>query len=327
MEHGFFDIGKCAGLILGSVLLFFGCFDTAGQTAGSERVAAFYNVENLFDTVNDPGADDGDFTPAGNYRWAEADYRAKIGRIAQVLGEIGADVVGLAEVENRRVLDDLIAHENLAKLDYRIVHFDSPDPRGIDVALLYRAGRFEPATMQTHTHRQLPGYSTRHVLQVGGRWVGRPVEVLVCHLPSMSSSREVRQRAASSLRQLVDSLAGKHLESGLVVMGDFNANPGSYVMNALTAPERNRPSALRNPFETLFRKGYGSYLYRGRWNQYDAILTGGALPGEPQARIFLRDYLIQSDGPYAGYPFRTFSGTRNIGGYSDHLPVVLVVGD
>jgi len=305
------------------------CFGAAaGQSAptATPRVAAFYNVENLFDTANDPGADDGDFTPRGAYRWTEADLRAKIGRVATVLAEIGADVVGLAEIENRRVLDSLAAHPALAVFDYRIVHIDSPDPRGIDVALLYRPSRFAPTAIAVHPYRLLPRYPTRHMLEVEGIWAGHPARWLVCHLPSAVSAHQVRRLAAESLGQLADSLLRAAPERTLLVAGDLNANPGSPLLRAVTAP-----GGLRNPFETLFAAGYGTYLYRGRWNLYDQILLGGTPPGTPpgtpRARIFIRDELIQPDGPYRGYPYRTFSGTRNIGGYSDHLPVVLVFED
>lgn len=297
-------------------------FEAAGAqppTSENPRVAAFYNVENLFDTANDPGADDGGFTPDGAYRWTEEALRAKIGRIAGVLAGIRADVVGLAEVENRAVLDSLAAHPAVAALDYRIVHIDSPDPRGIDVALLYRPGRFAPTAVRAHRYRELPHYPTRHVLEVEGVWAGRPARWLVCHLPSVVSPREVRQAAARSLGALADSLLRAAPERTLLVAGDLNANPADPVLRAVTGP-----AGLANPFETLFAAGYGTYLYRGRWNLYDQILVGGTPAGTPRARIFVREELIQPDGPYRGYPYRTFSGTQNIGGYSDHLPVVLV---
>jgi endonuclease/exonuclease/phosphatase family metal-dependent hydrolase len=193
------------------------------------------------------------------------------------------------------------------------------------VALLYRPARFEPTAMETRPYALLPGYPSRNILHVGGQWAGHPVELLVCHLPSVSSPQAVRTKAATSLRRLADSLAAGDPESALIVMGDLNANPGSPVLRALTGNGRGGSAMLHNPFEVLFRRGYGSYLYRGRWNLYDAILTGGTLPGEVRARIFVRDGLIQPDGPYRGYPLRTFSGTRNIGGTSDHLPVVLTI--
>ena len=284
------------------------------------RTAAFYNVENLFDAVNDPATDDSDFTPEGVYGWTAGRFREKTSRITRVLAEIGADIVGLAEVENRAVLDSLTAHPALAGLGYDCVHFDSPDPRGIDVALLYRRAGFRPESMQTVRYRKMPHYRTRELLHVSGQWRGHPVHVLVCHLPSVLSPKAVRNAAAESIRGYADSLLSADPEHLLLVMGDFNANPGSRILKTLACD-----GALENPFYPLYRQGYGSYHYRGRWNMYDSMLIGGRVPGQPEAAVFVRDYLIQPDGQYWGYPYRSFSGTDYIGGYSDHLPVVLVL--
>lgn len=292
---------------------------TAYPAACQTGMAAFYNVENLFDPANDPAADDGGFTPEGIYRWDEAKYRHKLGQVARVIGEIGADLLGLAEVENARVLDDLTTLTDSEARRYRYIHFESSDPRGIDVALLYRPQRFVPERMQPVPHRYLSGRATREALHVSGRWNGHPVHILVCHLPSVTSAAALRHDAAASVGAYADSLAQADPDHLLLVMGDFNANPGSRPMNALV-----RGSRLKNPFEALYRRGIGTYLYRNRWNLYDGILIGGAFRREPKARVYVKDYLIQRDGPYRGYPYRSFSGTEYIGGYSDHLPVVLV---
>lgn len=286
----------------------------------SNRTAAFYNVENLFDPENDPASDDGDFTPDGIYRWIEERFREKIGRIARVLAEIRADIVGLAEVENRRVVDSLAAHPAVSGLRYDCVHFDSPDPRGIDVALLYRRGVFRLESMQAVRYSRLPQYRTRELLHVSGQWRGYPTHILVCHLPSVTSSKSVRNAAAESVRQYVDSLLQADPDYLIILMGDFNANPGDHTMKLLT-----RNEILINPFRALYRQGLGTYNYRSRWNMYDSILVGGTLPAAPVAKVFIRDWLIQPDGSYQGYPFRSFSGTEYIGGYSDHLPVLLTL--
>jgi endonuclease/exonuclease/phosphatase family metal-dependent hydrolase len=282
----------------------------------SGRSAIFYNVENLFDTENDPASDDGDFTPEGAYGWTAERLTEKTGRIVQVLREASADLAGLAEVENAAVVEGLARHPDLAALHYDFVHFDSPDERGIDVALLYRRSAFRVEAMRPLRYRLLPQYRSRELLLVSGQWRGHPAHVLVCHLPSVISSNAARRGAAESLRGTVDSLVAADPGHLIVVMGDFNANPGDRTMRTLTSG-----SALQNPFEALYRKGYGTYLYRGRWNMYDAILVGGMIPGVPQARVFIRDHLIQTGGMYHGYPYRSFSGTEYIGGYSDHLPV------
>jgi hypothetical protein len=283
------------------------------------RSVLFYNVENLFDPANDPAADDGDFTPEGAYGWTEQRLAEKTGRIARILREASADLIGLAEVENTAVVERLARHDELAGLYYGVVHFDSPDARGIDVALMYRRAAFRPRAMRAVRYRALPDYRTREMLHVAGLWQGHPTHVLVCHLPSVVSAAAVRQAAAESVRWVVDSLAAADPEHLILVMGDFNANPGNRPMKILT-----RGGGLENPFVRLYRQGYGSYRYRERWNLYDAILTGGSLPGRPEPRIVIRDELIQPDGQYRGYPFRSFSGTEYIGGYSDHLPVGMV---
>lgn len=307
---------RAFNLIMSVLLLLVLALD--GKAQG--RTAAFYNVENLFDTVNDPASNDGEFTPKGNYGWTEERWGEKTERIAHVLSTIGADLVGLAEVENHSVLDSLTAHPLLADLGYRYVHFDSPDPRGIDVALLYRPRVFRPESMCAVRYKYLPRYRTRELLHVSGRWKGKPVHVLVCHLPSVLSPKQVRSDAAASVRFYADSLMAADPDHLVLLMGDFNANPNSKTMKTIT-----RTGTLHNPFEALYKKGYGTYLYRGRWNMYDSILTGGACPDSVAGKIHVKDYLIQSDGPYKGYPYRSYSGTEYIGGYSDHLPVVLVL--
>ncbi len=295
-----------------SILL--GCLSVLGAY-GQTGTAAFYNVENLFDTVNDPASDDGDFTPGGSYRWDEAKYRRKIERIAQVVDELCAELIGLAEVENARVLDDLTA---AAGGGYRYAHRESSDARGIDAALLYRPQAFLPDLVERVPLRFLSG-RYREFLHVSGHWNGHPTHILVCHLPSMASSAGVRTNAAASLAAYADSLLMADPDRLLLVMGDFNANPGSRQMNTLL-----RGSRLKNPFEALYRRGVGSYRYRDRWNLYDNILYGGAIRRTPRAQVFVRDWLIQPDGPYRGYPYRSFSGTEYIDGYSDHLPVMLI---
>ena len=283
------------------------------------RSAAFYNVENFFDPVNDPASDDGDFTPEGVYGWTEERFREKTDRIARVLQELGAEMVGLAEVENAFAVEKLVRHPALEGLSYDYIHFDSPDPRGIDVALLYRRSAFRPESMRAVRYRELPHYRTREMLHVCGLWRGHPTHILVCHLPSVLSPGKVRHAAAQSVRHYADSLLAADPGHMLLIMGDFNANPGSRPMKILTGG-----GGLENPFQSLYKKGYGSYHYRDRWNMYDSILVGGKLPGQAEPRVFVRDYLIQPDGQYKGYPYRSFSGTEYIGGYSDHLPVTLI---
>lgn len=292
-----------------------------------KRIIAFYNVENLFDTINDPTADDGDFTPSGINRWNTPVYCHKLGQISRVLSELGADIVGLAEVENGRALDDLTAEPKLRESGYEYIHFDSRDKRGIDVALLYRPRSFTLFGCEPLTYRNTPVEGSREILHVWGETAGQKLHILVCHMPSVLSSNRYRDAAGYSLRYYADSLALATSGAYVMAMGDFNANPDDRLMRTIASPQNG--SRMEHLHGKLYRQGYGSYMYRGRWNMYDGILLHrmdtDTAPAGWEGHLFIRDYLIQPDGKYSGYPFRSFSGNRYIGGYSDHLPVYLVV--
>ncbi len=288
------------------------------------RIIAFYNVENFFDTINDPTHADGAFTPTGRYEWGSERYFEKIRNISRVASRIGADFIGLAEVENERVLTDLIRSPDLADLHYDFLFVPSGDYRGMNVAFLYRPYRFRPLSFRSIA----PSVSgTRDILHIHGRWEERHIHVLVCHLPSMTSSPAYRKAACRFLGSVIDSLCRVDPESVVVTMGDFNGNPGSGPVARLARDSRRPGHITQNGFRQLHRKGYGSYKYGNKWNMLDMILvtrprTDRSFP-EPEAHVFIRDPLIQTEGRFSGYPFRTYSGTDYIGGYSDHLPVYL----
>ena len=313
-------------LLLGSGLL----WGQAGERPAERFVLAFYNVENLFDTVNDPGKADGEFTPCGSYGWNAERYRHKVTNIARVLAQVGGgpDVIGLAEVENAGVLEDLIRESALAKKGYDYVYFESGDARGIGTACLYRPLRFRLLGGEPLEYRRIFGAS-RHILHVWGLSSGEKVHILICHLPSVPSPFRERAEAVASLKHYADSLQRSDPDAGQIVMRDFNANPDDGLLKPLFGGRE--PGGLENPFREMYRTGRGSYLYRGRWNLYDAILAdsaffrGGAGLKFGKAGIFIRDFLMQQEGVYRGYPLRTFGGRRYLGGYSDHLPVYMVL--
>lgn len=311
---------------------------------------AFYNVENLFDYENDPLIFDDDYTPDGKNNWTKEIYEAKIANIARVISEIGADqsgtspaLIGLCEIENRRVLEDLVNHKHLLKDDYGIVHFDSPDRRGIDVALLYKKKLFTPIN---YVAKELLIYDdvdtskrvyTRDQLLVSGMLDGEKISVIVNHWPSRRGgeerSRPKRISAAKLNKKIIDSLFSEDPYSKIITMGDFNDDPiNPSIKRTLKAKGRNKDLKLKefyNPMEALYKKGQGTLAYRDNWNLFDQIIISTELTIKDyssyrfyKAGIFNKNYLINQRGRYKGYPFRSFSGGFT-GGYSDHFPVYI----
>ena len=310
------------------------------------RTVAFYNVENLFDTVNDSLTNDDDRTPEGRDRWTRDRYRRKLVNIAGVLAGIGRentkgcpDLVGLCEVENRQVLEDLCAQPPLRNAGYGIVHFDSPDHRGIDVALLYRKSAFAVVEQQSRrlllrTAQHARKY-TRDQLVVFGFLDGEPVYVSVNHWPSRSggqaASEPFRRQAAALQRSILDSILRKDPEARLIAMGDFNDEPSDISMRYGLGTREDRdslpPELFYNPMERMYRSGLGSLAYRDRWSLFDQILfTGNWFVNKEaytfwKAGVYRPAFLVTAEGPYQGYPFRTYAGGQYQGGYSDHFPV------
>jgi len=301
---------------------------------------AFYNLENFFDTKDDPHALDDDFTPEGLHRWDEARFRNKANKIARAIAEIGKGesgkapvLVGLAEVENRNVIEFLLRTKALRDLDYGFVHFDSPDERGIDTALLYSRAHFEPLDSRTlpllveNTNGERD--FTRDILQVRGRLNGEEVQLFVNHWPSRREGGEdteyKRIIAARLILGELEALEGEG--SKCILMGDFNDDPSSRSIQTLMASGR-----FINPMEQLLSPIGGSASYRGTWSLFDQILfSHDFLRGEPgthgyvKAGIFAPRFLREWKGRYKGLPFRTYAGGKYLGGYSDHFPVYLIL--
>ncbi len=325
---------------------------TFGQNEKQYKVntIAFYNVENLFDFEDDPLIFDDDRTPEGKDHWTQEIYEAKLANMAKVISEIGEDVtgtspalIGISEIENRRVLEDLLNQEPLVKKDYGIVHFDSPDRRGIDVALLYQKKLFTPTNYKAY---ELVIYDdqdrskriyTRDQLLVSGMLDGEKIHVIVNHWPSRSGgearSRPKRIKAAELNKQIMDSLFSEDPYAKIITMGDLNDDPTNEsvkdVLKAKSEREDMKIKELYNPMEDMYKKGLGTLAYRDGWNLFDQIIISTELAKKEyssyrfyKAGIFNKSYLATPRGQYKGYPFRSFVNGYT-GGYSDHFPVYI----
>ncbi|MDG2447236.1 MAG: endonuclease/exonuclease/phosphatase family protein [Flavobacteriaceae bacterium] len=312
---------------------------------------AFYNLENLFDTENDPLTYDDDRTPDGKDHWTEEIYQDKLKNMAKVMAEIGANVsgntptiIGVCETENRKVLEDLVNQETLVEQDYGIIQFDSPDRRGIDVALLYKKKLFTPTHYKA---KELLIYDdndkskrvfTRDQLVVSGMLDGEKIHLIVNHWPSRSGgekrSRSKRIKAAKLNRQIIDSIFSDEPYAKIITMGDFNDDPTSpSVKDHLNAQRESNGMQMRelfNPMEDLAKQGYGSLAYRDSWNLFDQIIISTELTKKDfssyrfyKAGIYNKTYLVNAHGRYKGYPYRSFASGSYTGGYSDHFPVYI----
>ncbi len=313
---------------------------------------AFYNLENLFDTIDTPGVRDEEFTPEGPNKWTGSRYREKLDHMALAISRIGEDegwsggpaVLGVSEIENRSVLEDLAAHPLLKESNYQIVHYDSPDLRGVDVGLMYRPRFF---SVKASASPSLPLVNddgepvfTRDQLVVSGVFDGEPMHFIVVHWPSRSggemTTRPRRNAAAALSRRLVDSLLAIDSNAKVFVMGDLNDDPVDEslrkYLRASGNPDRLKEGELFNAMFPLFRKGIGSLNYRDGMNLFDQIIVTPSLVRSDStsyrllhARVFNSPFLTQKDGQYKGYPLRSFVGTVWQGGYSDHFPVYVII--
>ena len=313
---------------------------------------AFYNLENLYDIYDDPNIFDDDRTPQGKDRWTEEIYRDKLKKMAYAISQVGLResagppaLLGVCEIENLQVLEDLIKEPVLAPFNYGIVHYDSPDLRGIDVALLYQKSAFEPLSSLAH---ELVLYDpkepekrlfTRDQLLVTGNLAGEKFHIIVNHWPSRSGGEKVsshkRENAAVLNKKIVDSIFRKEPYAKIISMGDFNDDPSNKSIKTVLGAESEKAEVglkeMYNPMAALSRKGIGSLAYRDGWNLFDQILVSAALLQEDdselkffKAAVFNEQFLITPTGQYKGYPFRSF-GNGYTGGYSDHFPVYILL--
>lgn len=316
-------------------LSFLLCYNDA---SGQELGVMFYNVENLFDTEDDTLKADDEFLPVGERRWTPSRYHRKLASIARAVAAAGEwelpSLVGLCEVENEKVLKDLVYGTVLSAGNYGIVHRDSPDARGIDVALLYRRDHFSVAGVESWLPESRDGATvlTRNILYVKLTRHQDTLHLILCHLPSrrggVLAAGELRERMVGLAAEKVDSvMTASDGRAALIVMGDFNAPPDEPLMSEFAGK-----TGLINLSADSARRGKGSYKYHGTWEMIDQILVSSSMvdaasvfsvvPGS--FGVVDAPFLLAEDVTYPGHkPFPTYGGYRYSGGYSDHLPVVI----
>lgn len=307
-----------------------------------EYTIAFYNVENLFDTLDDKNTYDEDFLPSSEKKWDIEKYNLKLKQIPKVLQAINVtsmpDIIGLCEIENRKVLTDLI-NQSQFENNYAIAHKDSPDRRGIDCALLYNKTTFDLISQEVVSIR-LPwnsNFRTRDILHVKGRLLtGDVIHIYVNHWPSRREGKQITERrrmyVASELKKDIIKVRKKDSDAQIIILGDFNDEPSNKAVNeSLQAKPLNvkSPMDLYNLMYRYDTAGEGSYNYRGDWNMLDNIIVSGNLLDKSQTyyceadggKIFKKDWFIFQKRNGDKLPNRTYLGPRYLGGYSDHFPV------
>ncbi|MCL2597571.1 MAG: endonuclease/exonuclease/phosphatase family protein [Paludibacter sp.] len=353
-------------LAISSIALFsiFSCTPKQQLTSASNEImnfevgcVAFYNLENFYDTVHNVGVNDYEYTPTGATKWNAMKYLSKLKNMSYAISQIGLDyspvgavIIGVAEVENRGVLQDLVSQPSIAARQYSIVHYDGPDRRGVDVALLYNPRYFNLSSSKSFflgkkylggtQYKDSPDstFRTRDQLLVSGYLFGEKIHVIVNHWPSRTggetSSAPLRIAAASLTRSIVDSLLNADANSKIIVMGDLNDDPSNEscktIMNAKRDISEVTGTAMYNVFWKTLDSGVGSLAYQGRWNLFDQIMISSALVTTDRSKlhfwksdVFNRPFLTQQEGEYKGTPHRTHSRGVWINGYSDHYPTLI----
>ncbi|MBO4455367.1 MAG: endonuclease/exonuclease/phosphatase family protein [Bacteroidales bacterium] len=338
--------------------------NTSGTGTRSSHIIGFYNLENLFDTFHDEGKNDYEYLPDGANEWTEAKYQKKLANMAHVIAAMKEDngvwhtVLGVSEIENRHVLEDLVVEPEIAAANYQIVHYDGPDRRGVDVAMLYDPTKFTlldsesiPFTFAPSeikfdmTPEEQENFRTRDILMCHGLIGGEHFAIYVCHLPSRLGGKgaDNRARGGEIVYNHARGMMEKYPGIKCVIMGDMNDNPTdpsmAYFMHGRETREEMAPEDFFSPFLSMLKAGYSSLYYRGESNIYDCILVSNSLANAPEGswqiqpiikgkyygRIFSKPFMTNQSGQYKGTPFRTFSNGAFVGGYSDHYPTYIVI--
>ncbi len=315
------------------------------------RTIAFYNLENLFDTINDLSIND-EASPIMKLKGNKSNvYWDKIDKLSFVISQIGVAktktspaIIGVCEIENKKVLEDLVNSKHLKDKNYQIVHYDSPSSRGIDVALLYQEKYFKPVYHQAfnpNIYKNGRKILTRDQLLVSGYLDDALIHLVVNHWPSRRSgeakTRPLREKAAFQNTKIIQQIRNKDPEAKIILLGDFNDSPtdNSFKKILKSKGEKHYLSKndLFNPYEKLHKQGYNTLGFRDNVNLFDQILVSASLVHSTakdfssyklfSANIFNKPFLITKKGRYKGYPFRSFSYGNYIGGYSDHFPVYM----
>ena len=353
-------------LIILTALVLFTTMSQAQQTGGKNYVVGFYNLENLFDIYDDPVKNDAEFLPEGKNKWTEAKYQKKLQNMAKVIRSMKEEngawhaLLGVSEIENRLVLEDLVMEPQIAEANYQIIHYDGPDRRGVDVALLYKPEVFKyldsesiPFTFEGSSidfvmdEGQKNYFKTRDILMVHGTIDGEHFAIYVAHLPSRAGGKkggnQLRDRGGEIMYNHAMMMQEKYPGIKIVCMGDMNDNPTDPSMAEYLHGRETREEVTDkdffSPFTSMLKAGFGSLAYQGVWSIYDLLLVNNAL-ANPQdgtfglrqlhkkgyyGRIYNPKFLTNQKGQYKGTPFRTFSNGSFIGGYSDHYPTYIVI--
>lgn len=297
---------------------------------------AFYNLENLFDPLENDNTLDKDFTPDGIYNWDDIKYRHKIDNLASTISKIGLTrsdmppvLIGVCEVENESCLEDLIHSEALKSLDYGYVFHKSSDKRGIHVALLYQKKHFQitdTSAIMVNFEPKIEGESTRDILHVSGLLFREPIHLILNHWPSRTDgtnkTNHKRMSASIVVQNIIEEIKKKEKEAKIIIMGDFNDEPLSESLQAYG------DKGFFNPMENFQKLKKGSVKFKGKWIMFDQILFNNHLSEAnwfdyQSTQIYVEPCLIQKSGRYRGSPKRTFVGSYYQGGYSDHFPVFI----
>lgn len=338
---------------------------TFAQKTQQNYVIGFYNLENLFDIYDDPVKNDSEFLPEGKNKWTQAKYEKKLHNMAKVIRSMADNnkrwhtILGISEIENRLVIEDLVSQPEIADANYQIVHYDSPDRRGVDVALLYKPDQFTYLDSESipfdfnsdidFSDTDTSYFKTRDILMVHGLIAGEHFAFYVAHLPSRIGGKggNLRGRGGEIIYNHSREMEAKYPGIKIVAMGDMNDNPTDDSMaKYLHGQERLEnvtPTEFFSPYISMLKAGYGSLCYQGVWSIYDLELVNynlahapnGGLKIQPVTKnhgkeyygvVFKRPWMTTQKGQYKGYPFRTFSNGAFVGGYSDHYPTYIVIG-
>lgn len=327
-----------------AILAIFPGYAQKKQMAG----IAFYNLENLFDTIpNNPEGRDAEFTPSGARQWDSRKYNSKLHNMAYAISQMttpttpyGPAIIGVSEIENRSVLEDLVAQPEVKPWNLQVVHHDSPDARGVDVGLLYNPRYFRVENVTNHRATGVP-YRTRDQMCVVGSLMGQKIAVIVNHWPSRLGGQEKsepnRIAAAKTTAAIADSLWKIDPTIGVVIMGDLNDDPMDASCSKTLGAKRNAKDVKEahgfyNPFWKKLDDGIGTLAYKSAWNLFDQIIiSGNLLNGEGaswrfyRADVLNKDFLRDTEGNRQGYPKRTYSGGSFLNGYSDHFPTEILL--
>lgn len=309
----------------------------------------FWNVENLYDTLNDKWKNDEDFTPEGINRWTGDRYWTKIDHLATVISEMATDItpdglaiLGICEVENKSVVQDLVNSSHLKKRNYQFVHIEGPDIRGVDPAFIYNPNYFKVKKAVSYRVKLVTDstHKTRDILVVSGLFCDEALTVLVNHWPSRRggelASRPNRNAAAKVARRIADSITNVNPLAKILIMGDLNDDPVNECVKKYIGTYADLAEAKDelyfNPMEKPYLKGIGTLAWQDSWNLFDQImLNKNWIPKNYESwqyykvRIFNKDYLKADHGNFKGYPLRTYSGGSYTAGYSDHFASYILI--